>query len=125
LISLSETKFKNEPIKVFNYGKNKRSWTYIDDLIPGIISAMSVEGNTEKFNLGSDRLIDIDYSVDCIANYLGIEPKKEYEPMQLGDIAEATPDLTKSRKMLNFELNYKFEDGIKLFVDWFRDYKKI
>lgn len=114
---------KNEPIKLFNYGKNKRSWTYIDDLISGIISAMSVESNIEKFNLGSDVLVDIDYSVDCIANYLGIKPIKEYEPIQDGDIIEANPDLTKSKEILNFEAKIKFEDGIKKFIDWFRGYK--
>ena len=113
---------KDEPIKVFNYGKNKRSWTYIDDLIPGIISTMTSDGNIEKFNLGSDKLVDIDYSVDCISNYLGIKPKKEYEPMQDGDIVEANPDLTKSRKILGFEPKVDFEDGIKKFVDWFRNY---
>jgi UDP-glucuronate 4-epimerase len=116
---------KNEPIKLFNYGKNKRSWTYIDDLIPGIISSLTSEGNIEKFNLGSDKLVDIDYSVDCISNYLGIEPKKEYEKSQDGDITEANPDLTKSRSILGFEPKISFEDGIKKFIDWFRGYQGI
>lgn len=115
---------KNEPIKVFNYGKNKRSWTYIDDILDGIISSIEQNVNIEKFNLGSDKLVDIDYSVDCIANYLGIKPIKEYEPMQDGDIAEANPDLTKSKNILNFEPKVNFEDGIKKFIDWFRRYKK-
>lgn len=116
---------KNEPIKLFNYGKNKRSWTYIDDIIDGIISSINSKGNIEKFNLGSDKLVDIEYSVDCISNYLGIKPKKEYLEMQSGDIPEANPDLTKSRKILGFEPKVDFEDGIKKFVDWFKEYKKI
>jgi len=114
---------KNEPIKIFNYGKNKRSWTYIDDLIPGIIKTLTSEGNIEKFNLGSDRLVDIDYSVTCIENYLGIKAKKEYEPMQDGDIVEANPDLNKSKKILDFNPEIEFEEGIKKFIDWFKEYK--
>jgi UDP-glucuronate 4-epimerase len=116
---------KREPIKVFNYGNNKRSWTYIDDLIDGFISAISTSGNTEKFNLGGEQLVSIDYSVDCIAKYVGVEPIKEYEPMQDGDIPEACPDLTKSKRILNFKPKVDFEEGIKKFVDWFREYKKI
>ena len=116
---------KNESIKLFNYGKNKRSWTYIDDIVDGIISSISFEGNIEKFNLGSDKLVDIEYSVNCIEKHLGIEAKKEYEPIQDGDISEANPDLTKSRKMLGFEPKVEFEDGIKKFIDWFREYKKL
>jgi UDP-glucuronate 4-epimerase len=116
---------KGEEIKIFNYGKNKRSWTYIDDLVPGIISTMTSEGNIEKFNLGSDRLVDIDYSVKCIEDYLKIKAKKSYEPMQDGDIVEANPDLTKSREILNFNPKISFEIGIEKFVDWFREYKKL
>jgi|LSQX01.2.fsa_nt_gb UDP-glucuronate 4-epimerase len=116
---------KKEPIKLFNYGKNKRSWTYIDDLITGIIATLTIEGNIEKFNLGSEKLVNIDYSVDCISKYLNIKPIKEYEPIQDGDIVEANPDLTKSRKILNFEPKIEFENGIKKFVDWLREYKKL
>jgi UDP-glucuronate 4-epimerase len=116
---------KHEPIKLFNYGKSQRSWTYIDDLIDGVINTIPIQSNTEKFNLGSDKMVNINYTVDCIANYLEIFPKKEFEPMQDGDIPEANPDLTKSRKVLNFNPKIEFEDGIKKFVDWFREYKKL
>jgi len=116
---------KREPIKLFNYGKSQRSWTYIDDLIDGVISSLSIQSNTEKFNLGNDKMVNINYSVDCIANYLEIFPRKEFERMQDGDIAEANPDLTKSRKILNFNPKIEFEEGIKKFVDWFREYKKL
>jgi len=116
---------KREPIKLFNYGKSQRSWTYIDDLIDGVISSLSIQSNTEKFNLGNDKMIDINYSVDCIANYLEIFPKKEFEPMQDGDIPEANPDLTKSKNILDFNPTIEFEEGIKKFIDWFREYKKL
>lgn len=116
---------KREPIKIFNYGKSERSWTYIDDLIDGVISSLSIQSQTEKFNLGNDKMLNINYSVDCIANYLEIFPKKEFEPMQDGDIPEANPDLEKSRRVLNFNPKIEFEEGIKKFIDWFRSYKKI
>mgnify|MGYP000892888658 FL=1 len=70
-------------------------------------------------------MLNINYSVDCIANYLEIFPKKEFEPMQDGDIPEANPDLEKSRRVLNFNPKIEFEEGIKKFIDWFRSYKKI
>ena len=116
---------KHEPIKIFNYGNNKRSWTYIDDLIDGFISAISTSGDHEKFNLGGENLVNIDYSVNCISKYIGIEPIREYEPMQDGDIPEACPDLTKSKRVLNFRPKIEFEEGIKKFIDWFREYKKL
>lgn len=115
---------KNEPIKLFNYGKNKRSWTYIDDIVDGIIKSINYECDIEKFNLGNDKLLNIDYSVDCISDYLKIKAKKEYEPMQDGDIIEANPDLFKSKEKLNFDPKVEFEDGIKYFIDWFKEYKK-
>ena len=70
-------------------------------------------------------MVNIDYSFDCISKYLNIKPIKEYEPIQDGDIVEANPDLTKSRKILNFEPKIEFENGIKKFVDWLREYKKL
>lgn len=116
---------KNESIDLFNYGYNKRSWTYIDDLIDGIISSLSVTGNTEKFNLGGEEMLTIDYSVDCISDYLNIDAKKVFKPIQEGDISEACPDLTKSKEFLNFNPKISFEEGIGKFIDWFREYKKL
>lgn len=116
---------KNEEIDLFNYGYNKRSWTYIDDLIDGIIASLSVTGNTEKFNLGGEEMLTIDYSVDCISDYLNIDVKRNYKPMQEGDISEACPDLTKSREVLNFNPKISYEEGIIKFIDWFREYKKL
>lgn len=114
----------HKQIEIYNYGNSKRSWTYIDDIIDGIIKSIYINCKTEKFNLGSDRLVSIDYSVDCISKYLEINPIKKYLPIQDGDISDANPDLSKSKKYLKFYPKIEFEDGIKRFIDWFKEYKK-
>ena len=70
-------------------------------------------------------MLTIDYSVDCISDYLNIDVKRNYKPMQEGDISEACPDLTKSREVLNFNPKISYEEGIIKFIDWFREYKKL
>lgn len=115
-----------KPVDIFNYGEMERSWTYIDDIISGIISSLKLGFfGHEKFNLGNDQTINIEYAVDYISDYLGIQPLKNYLPLQKGDVKTASPNLTKSREVLGFEPKTKFEDGIIKFIDWFREYKGI
>lgn len=119
----TEAILKGNPVILYNYGNSKRSWTFIDDIIDGIISVIDKDYTNVKFNLGNEHMINIDNTVDIISDYLNIKPIKDYQPLPDGDISEACPDLKKSKEQLGFEPKVKFEDGIKKFVDWFREYK--
>jgi UDP-glucuronate 4-epimerase len=111
-------------VDIYNYGKMERSWTYIDDIVSGIILSIGLNfSGHEIFNLGNDNIVNIDYAVDYISDYLGIKPKKNYLPLQLGDVKISSPDLTKSKKVLGFEPKIRFEDGVINFIDWFNEYK--
>ena len=122
----TEAILKGENILLYNNGKSKRSWSYIDDIIAGVINTLNVDNNCEKFNLGNENMIPIDETVYHISNYLNKQPEYiDYQPLIDGDIAEACPDLTKSKKILNFNPKIEFEEGIKKFIDWFREYKNL
>jgi len=122
----TEAILKGDNILLYNNGKSKRSWSYIDDIIDGVVNTLKIDGNCEKFNLGNENMIPIDETVYHISNYLNKKPKHiDYQPLIDGDIAEACPDLTKSKNILNFNPKIKFEEGIKKFIDWFREYKNL
>ncbi len=116
----------NKSVELYNHGKMDRSFTYIDDIVSGIISSMYLdfEGH-EIFNLGNDNMINIEYAVDYMYKYLKIKPKKKYLKLQPGDVEQTSPDLTKSKQLLNFNPETKFEEGVIKFIEWFKEYHKL
>ena len=121
----TEAILNNKPVDIYNFGKMERSWTYIDDIISGIISSLYLEVfDHERFNLGDDNSINIEYALDYISSYLKIIPKKNYLPIQIGDAIKTGADLTKSRRILGFEPTTKFEEGVVKFIDWYEIYTK-
>ena len=113
---------KGEPIPVFNHGKMKRDFTYIDDIVSGVISSIENNFNFEIFNLGnnsSESLMDI---VSLIESKIGKSAIINYEPMQLGDVTNTFADIEKSKLKLAFSPKTKIKEGISHFLDWYLDY---
>ncbi len=124
LFSFSKKIVAGEPIEIFNYGKMKRDFTYIDDIVDGIIKAMDRAYPCEVFNLGNHRPVELAYFVDTLEKTLGKTAKKELKPMQPGDVLETYADIEHTREKLCWEPKVGIEEGIKRFVEWYREYYK-
>ena len=115
---------KGESIEVFNNGNMKRDFTYIDDIVNGIKSALNKNYECEVFNLGnskSENLMDI---VSHIELNLEKKAKVNFKPMQLGDVKQTYADIEKTKKLLDYHPSINIDIGIKRLVDWYKQYKE-
>jgi UDP-glucuronate 4-epimerase len=114
-----------EPIKVFNKGRMARDFTYIEDIVQGVIAAHDRPpgpGVHRLYNLGNhrpERLLDF---IAVIERLLGVTAAKQLLPMQPGDVAESFADIEPARRDLGFEPKATIESGLANFVRWYREY---
>ncbi|OGY94853.1 MAG: protein CapI [Candidatus Komeilibacteria bacterium RIFOXYC1_FULL_37_11] len=123
-IIFSKAISQNQVIKVFNYGKMKRDFTYIDDIVDGVLSALHHSYPYEIFNLGNNRPINLQYFIALLEKNIGQKAKKKLLPMQPGDILSTAADIKNSQKKLGFTPKTPIEEGIKKFTDWYKEYYK-
>jgi len=116
---------KDQPIDVYNNGKMKRDFTYVEDIVQGALAAIDNPKPYEIYNLGNHRAEEIGAMIKLIEQNLGKEAKKNLLPMQPGDFLENFADISKAKKDLGFEPKTSLEHGIKKFVEWYKDYYKI
>lgn len=115
---------ENKTIRVYNHGKMQRDFTYIDDIVDGIIKALDKSYPYEIFNLGNNKPVELGYFIEVIEKSLGKIAKKEYLPMQPGDVLTTFADIDHSRKMLGYEPKTSIEEGIAKFTNWYKEYYK-
>ncbi len=117
---------QGEPIKVYNHGEMKRDFTYIDDVVEGIISALNHPPKDpvphRLFNLGCHRSENLLDFIAGIEKALGKKAKMEFHPLQKGDVVETYADIKESEDILGFKPKTPVSVGIPLFVRWYRDY---
>lgn len=116
---------KGEPIDVYNNGKMKRDFTYIDDIAAGTLAAIDNPKAYEIYNLGNHCSEELGRFVALIEKYLGRQTKINYLPLQPGDFLENFADIDKAKRDLNFIPKTSLEEGIKKFVVWYKEYYKI
>lgn len=110
-----------QPIPVFGDGATQRDYTYIDDIIQGVLEAMVYEKTRfEIFNLGESQPIGLNELIRHIENALGKQAVRDPQPMQPGDVVMTCADVTKAKTLLGYDPQTPFETGILHFVDWFR-----
>jgi len=110
-----------KPIDIYNYGKMSRDFTYISDIIDGILVSIEKDFDYEIFNLGNDNPNELEYLIDLIEKYSEKKALKNYMPMQPGDVEKTWADLTKTRKLLGYHPKVHIEEGLKNFVNWFKE----
>lgn len=115
----------NQPINLHNLGKMKRNFSYIDDIIEGVVKSIETPFDYEIINLGSQSSVELERFVGLIEKYLNKRAIKNYIEIQKGEVPETKADLTKAKKLLNFEPQVSIEQGIKNFIDWHMDYYQI
>ena len=114
----------DRPIKVFNNGDMLRDFTFVDDIVNGIVRVVEA-GNLplyDIFNIGnhkSEKLLDV---ITVLAESLGVKPKMEMLPMQPGDVYATYASIEKLNKAVGYEPTTTIKDGIPVFAKWYREY---
>ncbi len=130
LYKFTENILLKKKIDVFNYGNHNRDFTFIDDIISGIICAIDLVKKKKKtkyfsiYNLAAGKPISLGKFIKILEKQLGIIAKKRFLPMQTGDV-ENTFGSIKKLKKIGYQPKTNINDGIKKFVDWFKKYKNI
>ncbi|HVO13163.1 MAG TPA: NAD-dependent epimerase/dehydratase family protein [Vicinamibacteria bacterium] len=110
------------PIQVFNHGRMSRDFTYVDDIVAGVMAALFDEGRAsyELLNLGNHRSEPLSNLIAVIEKALGRKAEKQMVPLQPGDVLDTYADTTRSAARLGFQPKTSIEEGIPRFVEWFR-----
>lgn len=109
------------PIPIFGDGATRRDYTYIDDIISGVLAALDFEDSRfEIFNLGESQTVELRELVSLLEQALGKRAVIDYQPLQAGDVPVTYADISKARMMLGYEPRTPIEEGIDRFVEWFR-----
>lgn len=114
-----------EPIDVFNNGNMRRDFTYVDDIVTGIIASLNTISVYEIFNLGNHRSENLMDFIHLIEENLGKKAVINFRPIQPGDVPETFADIDHTRQILGFSPVTEIKEGIKKFIDWYRDYYMI
>lgn len=119
----------NEPIRVFNNGEMWRDFTYVDDIVAGILAAVARKPSKTPphavYNLGNHRSEKLTDFIALIEKSLGTKATYRFEPMQPGDVARTYADIEASKRDLGFEPKTPISVGIPRFIDWYKDYYRV
>jgi UDP-glucuronate 4-epimerase len=111
-----------KPIEVYGDGSAARDFTYVDDIMQGLFGAIEFQGSPfEVFNLGESDTIDLLSMIGEIEKALGRKATIEFRPPVPGDMPRTFADITKARKLLNYQPTTSIQEGIPKFVHWYRE----
>ena len=114
----------DEPIPMFGDGTTSRDYTYIDDIVDGIIKSCNyVENNKDVYeilNLGNSSPVSLKEMINTIADVLGKTPNIQELPMQPGDVERTFADISKAKKLIGYNPKPSFKEGIESFIDWYK-----
>ena len=143
LYLFTEAILAGRPIKVFNQGQMRRDFTYIDDIVEGVVrvadripagnpdwSGDAPDPGTSRapfkiYNIGNHQPVELQHFIACIENSLGMEAEKQLLPMQPGDVPATYADVDDLMRDVGFRPATSIEEGIQQFVDWYRDYHQV
>lgn len=115
---------KGEPIPFFGDGTTERDYTWIDDIMQGVLAAIArsrtQRGEFEIINLGESRTTSLQRLVELIGEALGVQSKLQRLPLQAGDVTRTFADITKAKRLLGYQPTTPVEEGIPRFIDWFK-----
>lgn len=130
-----------EPIKVFNHGRHKRSFTYVDDIVEGVLRALDrVPGKDPDwdamqpdparsgvapyriYNIGNRDMVDLLRYIEVLEQCLGKQAVMQMLPLQAGDVPDTEADVSDLAADVGYEPQVSVEEGVANFVRWYRDY---
>jgi UDP-glucuronate 4-epimerase len=125
LFDFTKSILAGEPIRVFNNGEMSRDFTYIDDIVSGIVAAIEHPSGLAVYNLGNGKPVSLVEFIAAIEAALGKKAIIDFQPMQPGDVVATWADTAKAKRDLGYEPQTQVQEGVKKFVDWYLDYYKI
>ena len=114
-----------EPIEVFGEGRMARDFTYIDDIVDGVLGALGHPpgaGENRILNIGDSRPVGLMDMISTLEKSLGREAVKTFAPMQPGDVTATFADISRLNALTGYQPKVKLEDGLPRFVEWYRAY---
>lgn len=132
-----------KPIDVFNYGKHKRDFTFIDDIVEGVIRTLdnpatpNNDWNSDApdpatspapyriYNIGNNQPVDLEHYISTLEGCLNMQAEKNLLPLQAGDVPDTYADVSDLVRDVNYKPDTSVEEGIGKFVDWYTEYYKI
>ena len=140
LFLFTKAMLAGEPINVFNHGKHQRDFTYVEDIVQGIVGALDNPSKPDPdfdtdnpdpaisnvpwrvYNIGNSKPIELMHYIKLLEDYLGKKAKMNMLPMQPGDIPATWADTSDLEKAVGYKSTTSVEDGVKAFVDWYLEY---
>ena len=123
--------FNDEEIPVFNHGDMRRNFTYVDDVIQGILACItkppSITPNTSTpphriYNIGNNRSENLMDFIHLLEEYTGKKAKIRFEPIQPGDVKDTIADISDTTRDFGFIPKTNIEEGLKHFVEWYKSF---
>ncbi len=116
---------KGEPIPVFGDGSTGRDYTYVDDIVSGILASLNYEPPAagtgyDVFNLGNSHPVKLSELLDVLEKVTGRRALRHEKPMQPGDVPLTWADISKAKRLLGYQPRVSLEEGVNAFVAWYR-----
>lgn len=142
MFKFTEKIINGDPIDVFNKGNHQRDFTYISDIVSASVKIIKQPAKIDLewssynpklstsdapwrvYNVGNNKMIKLNYFIELIENKLGIKAKKNYLPLQPGDVENTYADISELEKNFNFNSKVSIEEGVDKFVDWYINFYK-
>ena len=143
LFKFTKNILADEPIQVFNYGKHRRDFTYIDDIVGGVIRVLDQPAQADPdwngdqpdsatsqapyrlYNIGNNNPVELMHYIETLEKCLGKQAKKDLLPLQPGDVPDTYANVDDLVADFDYKPNTSVEDGIARFVDWYREFYKV
>jgi UDP-glucuronate 4-epimerase len=116
----------NQPITMYGDGSTSRDYTYVDDIVKGIVSAITFDKSLfEIINLGNNYAVSLKELIANIEEITGSKARIDQQPEQPGDVPRTFADISKAKELLNYQPTTKLQDGLKNFYNWFLENKEV
>lgn len=143
LFKFTQAILLNEEIQVFNYGKHRRDFTYIDDIVEGVVRVIDKPAQPNQswsgdnpdsgssfapwriYNIGNNSPVELLDYIKAIEDELGVKAKKQLLPLQPGDVPDTFADIDDLIKDFDYKPITSVSDGVKEFIKWYKEYNKL
>ncbi len=123
---------EGKPIDVFNHGKMQRDFTYIDDIVEGVVRVTDripepceTGAHYKVYNIGNNQPVELGHFIETIENALGVKAQKNLLPMQPGDVPATYADVDDLMRDVGFKPATSIEEGVAKFVVWYKEYYRL
>jgi len=109
-----------EPLPAFGDGSSERDYTYVDDILDGVVKAHDKIAGYRIYNLGESKTTGLRRLVEAVGEATGREPRVDWQPSQPGDVPRTFADVSRAREELGYDPRVDLDEGLRRFVDWYR-----